>query len=670
MRKELGFFLVFIFIFALVLTGSGCVSRSPNTSPTPSASEVPYKSLVENFIKTDATYAFDGIEGSLKFLKTVGSTSGNESSPIKEWEFTIEFQTRHPGEGNRSGQVLAQEITRHTAIIKVEDGQIVTAICDSIWNMLGDENLADKASAQRIAEEYISNSSTFKFDGIKGSIKSVNVEPGWSNVFHSIAVTTEYQTQHPGHGDRTGEVLAQVITNHSAVILVNMDKGVVAMAVCDKTWDMVNDKNPPLSVTGTIISGGDTTVPGGPVDAPRIFVYEVKRDDGTTIKVSYTAYPPSPVGDANRNKITLEFAGGNIKIEDRMEALGRIDKETNTIVVADQGDYIKTYSTQKMVISEDVSWQIGDTVVAATITRPDDKDVHPAVVFVAGSGPTDRDWNTPLLPGTNGSARLLAEELAKSGFITIRYDKRFTGPNAQKNMPLMTGKISMEGHVEELAGAVDQLLSRPDVDPQRIFVVANSEGNIHAMNYQRERELKFAGLVLIAPPGRKMTDIIHTQLEAQVASMPNAKEIMAAFDKGMAAFLAGEPFTADPILPKGVNDLIQSLYNPLNLPFTRELFLTDGSKLLSQVTAPVLVVIGKKDIQVDWQLDGAPLETVAKTMKNVTFVYPENANHVLKNESKPLSAITAADGLTYNAPDRVLDADGLKAIKDWLAARS
>jgi hypothetical protein len=296
MKKEVVFFLVYIMVLALILTGPGCASNPPNNSPLSSATEVPYKSLVENFIKSNATYAFDGIEGSLKILMKIGSISGDESNLFKQWEYTVEYQTRHPGEGDRTGQVLAQAITTHTAIIKVKDGIIVSAICDDIWNM-------------------------------------------------------------------------------------------------------VNDKNPSLSVTGTVINGGDNTLPGGPVDAPRVFIYEVKRDDGTIVKVSYTAYPPSPVGNANRNKITLEFAGGSIKIGDRLEALGRIDKEINTIMVADQGDYIKTYPAHLSVVSEDVSWQIGDTPVAATITRPDDNDIHPAVVFVPGSGPTDRDWNTPLLPG-------------------------------------------------------------------------------------------------------------------------------------------------------------------------------------------------------------------------------------------------------------------------------
>ena len=50
--------------------------------------------------------------------------------------------------------------------------------------------------------------------------------------------------------------------------------------------------------------------------------------------------------------------------------------------------------------------------------------------MIAGSGPTDRDWNAPFIPGTNGSAGLLAEALANAGFASIRYDKRLSGPRA------------------------------------------------------------------------------------------------------------------------------------------------------------------------------------------------------------------------------------------------
>ncbi len=321
-------------------------------------------------------------------------------------------------------------------------------------------------------------------------------------------------------------------------------------------------------------------------------------------------------------------------------------------------------------ISEEVSWNIGETTVAATITRPNDSAVHPGIVFVPGSGPTDRDWNTPLLPGTNGSAKLLATEMAKQGYVTIRYDKRFTGPNAQKNLPLLTGKISFESHLEELSGAVSQLTSRPYVDPARVYVIANSEGTIHSVKYQTEKTPPFAGLILIGMPGRNMADVMHSQIEAQVASLPNAKEIMAGYDQMMADFLAGKPFVANPAVPEGISQLMQGLYAPINLPFTRELFSTDAAPLLGKITAPVLVMIGKKDIQVDWQADGSVLEKAAQGKTNVTFSYPENANHVLKNEPKPRSELSAADGVTYNAADKILDADALKTIEEWLASQS
>jgi pimeloyl-ACP methyl ester carboxylesterase len=317
-------------------------------------------------------------------------------------------------------------------------------------------------------------------------------------------------------------------------------------------------------------------------------------------------------------------------------------------------------------MSENVSWQMGETVVAATITRPDDKNVHPAIVFVAGSGPTDRDWNSPLLPGTNGSAGLLAEEFARDGFVTIRYDKRVAGPNAQKNLPYLVGKISLESHVDELAGAVNLLLSRVEVNPQRIFVLANSEGTLHALNYQLTRQPKLAGLILDGMPGRNLADLMHVQLAAQVAALPNGKEIMTGYDQLMANFLNGKPFVADPALPEVFNNLVQGFYIPVNLPFTQEFFALDPAPLLGKVTEPALVIIGKKDIQVDYQLDGAALEAAAKGHANVSFVYPENTNHVLKYESRPRESLSAADGLTYNASDRILDPDALGIIKAWL----
>src|ERR1700686_3415683 len=100
--------------------------------------------------------------------------------------------------------------------------------------------------------------------------------------------------------------------------------------------------------------------------------------------------------------------------------------------------------------SSEVSWQLDSTTVYGTLVRPVGLGPFPAVVMVAGSGPTDRDWNSPLLPGFNGSARLLAEELARAGTASQRYDKRASGPHARENMQALIGKLSMQSHVDEL----------------------------------------------------------------------------------------------------------------------------------------------------------------------------------------------------------------------------
>jgi len=61
--------------------------------------------------------------------------------------------------------------------------------------------------------------------------------------------------------------------------------------------------------------------------------------------------------------------------------------------------------------------EVFDVPVYGTITEPKDNEAHPAVVFVAGSGPTE--IGVHLLSGTNGSAKLLAEALASQGFVTL-----------------------------------------------------------------------------------------------------------------------------------------------------------------------------------------------------------------------------------------------------------
>jgi alpha-beta hydrolase superfamily lysophospholipase len=313
---------------------------------------------------------------------------------------------------------------------------------------------------------------------------------------------------------------------------------------------------------------------------------------------------------------------------------------------------------------------LDDTTVDATLVRPAGKGPFPAVAMVAGSGPTDRDWNSPLLPGSNGSGRLLADALADAGIESLRYDKRASGPRAAENVRLLAGKISMQSHLDEFAGAVGTLAARPEVDAARIFGLANSEGTLHALNYQiAGPTVPLAGIVLIGPPGRAVGVLSRAQISAGVAATPGGGRAMLAYDEAIERFLVGEPVVPDPALPDGARNLLLALTAPVNQPFSRELWVADAASKLAKVEIAVLVVIGKKDVQVDWQDDGGPLERAANGRRDVTFVYPDDADHVLKYEPRPRSELTGAAATSYNAPERRLDPDALGSILDWLHTR-
>jgi hypothetical protein len=333
---------------------------------------------------------------------------------------------------------------------------------------------------------------------------------------------------------------------------------------------------------------------------------------------------------------------------------------------------MKSMIEQQDFESEEVTWDVDGIAVYGTLTRPTDRGPHPGIIFIAGSGPTDRDWCSPLLPGTNGSARLLADSLTRKGFMILRYDKRAAGPHARENVPRLVGKMSMQSHIDELVGAVETFISYVNVDVTRLFALTSSEGAIHALNYQLQAtSRRFKGFVLTGTPGRPVGQVARSQLLAQAALLPNGDVLMKHYDDYIAAFVADKPVVPDAALPEGVQTLLRSLTVPVNLPFARELWSISPADLIAKVPEPILVVIGKKDIQVDWKADGGALETATAKHCNVTFVYPENADHILKYEERPREKLVAVDvAARYNVKGRVLDSEALTAIVDWLIEKS
>lgn len=105
----------------LSLIGLSC------TQP-PADSQEGSQRVAEEFVKQEATYRFDGIPETFKVTSATSIGNG--------WKFTIEFDSRHAGYGNRTGQVLAEVITHHTAEVTVQAGKVTKAIMDGQWDMI------------------------------------------------------------------------------------------------------------------------------------------------------------------------------------------------------------------------------------------------------------------------------------------------------------------------------------------------------------------------------------------------------------------------------------------------------------------------------------------------------------------------------------------------------
>lgn len=93
------------------------------------------KGVALNFVKNSPTYQFDGIENSIEHINTL-----YPDMPYT-WEFIFEFRCRHAGYGNRSGKMLAQVITPHTAHIIVKKDRVISATLDGKWNIMTQKSL-------------------------------------------------------------------------------------------------------------------------------------------------------------------------------------------------------------------------------------------------------------------------------------------------------------------------------------------------------------------------------------------------------------------------------------------------------------------------------------------------------------------------------------------------
>jgi len=203
---------------------------------TPVFTEQAAVKTATKFLSEAPTYSWDGVEGSIRVLD-----SYKTQTPDAVWTVVIEFTCAHAGYGDRSSQMVAAVVTDHVITVIVEDGSVVEAVIDDVWDELRHttpiHDDTTPTEAEELAIEFIESSPTFSYDGVLGSIEIIDVVAAESYPVQYF-ITIAFECSHAGYGDRTGQVLAQVITRH--VMRINISDDRVLSAVIDGKWDELN----------------------------------------------------------------------------------------------------------------------------------------------------------------------------------------------------------------------------------------------------------------------------------------------------------------------------------------------------------------------------------------------------------------------------------------------
>ena len=138
----------------------------------------------------------------------------------------------------------------------------------------------------------------------------------------------------------------------------------------------------------------------------------------------------------------------------------------------------------------------------------------PLVLIIPGSGPTDRDGNSPLGIGA-GTYRLLAEGLAQKGISTVRIDKR--GIAASAGAVRDANAVTIDDYVSDARAWVDDIRRRTGTSC--VWILGHSEGGLVALATAQESP-DICGLILVATAGRPLGDVAEEQLHAQPALEP------------------------------------------------------------------------------------------------------------------------------------------------------
>lgn len=245
--------------------------------------------------------------------------------------------------------------------------------------------------------------------------------------------------------------------------------------------------------------------------------------------------------------------------------------------------------------------------IFGTLSTPKKNKKLPLVIFISGSGPTDRDGNTPLIVGKNNCFLQLAEELNKNNIASLRFDKRGIGQS--KKAGQVESNMRFDDFIGDVAGWID--LFSKDSRFSQVVVCGHSEGALIGTVAALGKADKF---ISIAGPGFPIDQMLKKQLEKQLPDSMR-KEVFMDIDSLKAGFMV-----------KKFPLQLLSLLRPSVQPYMISWMEYDPAVELRKLNIPVLILQGDNDIQVS-EADAARLHSFKP---DAQLLIVKGMNHVMK----------------------------------------
>jgi pimeloyl-ACP methyl ester carboxylesterase len=308
---------------------------------------------------------------------------------------------------------------------------------------------------------------------------------------------------------------------------------------------------------------------------------------------------------------------------------------------------------ERMPIEEELTASGPIGPLTGTLTLPSGRrplpTATPVFLIVPGSGPTDRDGNSPL--GIAAAPyRLLAEALAERGYPSVRIDKR--GMFGSAGAVSDPNDVTIARYGEDLLAWTSAIRERlPAEDGTRCVIpIGHSEGGLVALAAMG-RIPDACGLILIASIGRPLDEVIREQLRANPANAPFLQEAEAA----LATLRRGERVDAATLSPA-----LRPLLGEEVQGFLIDAMSYDPTELAALVERPMLVVQGTRDLQVSV----ADARMLADAAPDATLALVPDVNHVLK---LVVSDDPSANLATYANPDLPISSEVVDAVTTFVA---